>query len=140
MPRIDFAFLAEAASAGEHGLVSALGIGIDTTLSPVVPLSARRTLVVRLLWDLEEVGNTHDVSVRFSRIGADQPPTELGMTLEVERSNFDEELDVGLASNLIMELPIVFTEYAIYFIEFLLDEEVWWSRRYRIGPIDFRTS
>jgi hypothetical protein len=137
MAEVEFAFLAEAAVADqEKGTFSVLSAPVDATLTNRVPHAARRTLVARVRWSDDELGRPIPGVIRLRRHGSENPPSEIAFTIEVTRSpRHDSEINPKPATNIIVDVPLLFTTYGLYSIELIVEEELLSELRYRIGPL-----
>jgi hypothetical protein len=118
MPEVEFALLANSAqvSTSDH-LISMLGGGWDTVMvsEAAFPVGVVMTVVFRLLFDLEEVGEKYTGEVA---VGSEEGDHLAAVTFTTEQRAVEAELPPGgkIAVPLVIPVPVQFPrpgDYAV---------------------------
>jgi hypothetical protein len=104
MPEVDFALLANAAQVSGDRLISMLSGGWDTGTLPeeAYPAGIVLTVVLRLLFDDEEVGKAHAGEIAVESEDG-RHLTTVTFTLDVQRA---EDLPAGWKTNVPVVAPV----------------------------------
>ena len=134
MPEVEFALLANSAqvSSGDH-LISMLGGGWDTVTVPeaAFPVGVVMTVVFRLLFDLEEVGEKYTGEVA---VGSEEGDRLATVTFTTEQRAAEAELPPGgrIAVPIVLPVPVQFPRPGDYAVTIAIRGEVQKTVRMRM--------
>jgi hypothetical protein len=118
---LDFALLAEGATAGERAQVHLIGGGFDTVETDRLPVQIPIALVSRFSVGIDEFQDQH--ALRFELLRPDGTESKLG---EIENAQFPPPVNESRRSHLtaIVKAMLKFSEFGRYDVKVFADSQV----------------